>query len=379
MQLLPRYIVKQAALTTILISVVLTLIIWLTQSLRLLDFIINGNAPMTLFGKMLLLTVPRFFEIILPISLALGIVYTLNKFSTDSELVVMQNSGIRPVRLGSGLLYFSVFIALFVLVLSGWGTPWANRELDNVRNIVKSDYSLGLLRPGIFNELSDDTTIYIAERSSLQDLKGVFIYFNKAGELPTTITAKHGGILTKDQKVYVLVFNGTRQQFNKATGTVETLKFERYSLDLSSLTNRVMDTIIEPNDRTLPELFATKDTTQNPKEKSRIIAEIHNRLARPFLILALALMTLVPFLTGGHNRRGQPLRILALIGGILALQSVFLGASSLAATSTFGLLLLYGVPLAIIIVYATALLSDRGYRALLGSLAWLMGGKERLV
>ena len=50
MLLLSRYLVKQVALITLVISVVLTLIIWLTQSLRLLDFIINGGAPMRIFA-----------------------------------------------------------------------------------------------------------------------------------------------------------------------------------------------------------------------------------------------------------------------------------------------------------------------------------------
>ncbi len=55
----------------------------------------------------------------------------------------------------------------------------ANREVDRLRNLVKSDYSIGLLRPGIFNTLGDEATIYIAERTDLQDLRGIFIHLDK--------------------------------------------------------------------------------------------------------------------------------------------------------------------------------------------------------
>lgn len=377
MLLLSRYLAKQVTFTTILIAVVLTLIIWLTQSLRLLDFIISGNAPMALFGKMLLLTVPRFFEIILPVSLALSIIYSLNKFSADSELIIMQNSGVNPARLGGGILLFSVVIAILVFFLSSWGTPLANRELDSTRNLIKSDYSLGLLRPGVFNTLGEDTTIYIASRSSLQDLRGVFIHFNKANEVPTTITAEHGSLITHEGKIFIVISDGTRQQFNPNTGVVETLKFQRYSLDLSSLANKVISPELDPNDRTLPELLNTPPKDQ--KERTRIFAELHNRIARPFLILAYALMTLTPFLIGGYNRRGQPLRLLIMICGVLSMQGLFLASSSLAATSTVGLLLLYGVPFGIILFYSTLLLNDGNYRGLLAPIHWLLGGRERLI
>ena len=361
MYLLPRYLVKSAALTTLFISLVLTLIIWLTQTLRLLDFVINGGAPMSLFGAMLLLIIPRFFEVILPMSLALGILYSLNKFSADSELVVMQNSGLSPLRLAQGLLTFTILVVLFVFVLSGWLTPLANRELDRLRGIVKSDYSMGLLRPGIFNSVGTDTTVYIAERTSLQDLKGVFIHTAKPNEVPTTITAQHGGLITQHGKPLVVVFDGMRQQFNPQTGNVDTLKFDRYSLDLSSLSNRISSLQLDPNERTVTELSAAKNPEADPKTLQRLYAEFHSRMSRPFLTLAFALISIVPFLTGRFNRRGQTMRMTAIITALIVIQCIHLGASSWAVSSRAGVILLYLVPVSVILGYGGRLLGDKNY------------------
>jgi lipopolysaccharide export system permease protein len=361
MFLLSRYILKNTVITTLMISIVLTLIIWLTQTLRLLDFVLNGGAPMSLFGQMLFLIVPRFFEIILPLSLALGTVYSLNKFSADSELVVMQNSGLSPLRLSHGLIIFALSTAAFIFLLSGWITPLANRQLDRLRDVVKSEYSMGLLRPGIFNSIGSSATVYIAERTNLKDLRGVFIHLENEGEVPTTITAEQGGLITQNGKPVVIVFNGTRQQFNKKTGGIDNLKFERYTLDLSSLTNSITNLQLDPNEKTIPELWATDTSNMTPKDKQRTRGEFHSRFSRSLLTIAFALMSFVPFMIGKFNRRGQGMRVTVIIVGLLALQIVHLTSASLASSSLVGVIMLYAIPGIIAFLYAAVLLNDANY------------------
>jgi lipopolysaccharide export system permease protein len=361
MFLLSRYLLKSTMLTTILISLILTMIIWLTQTLRLLDFVLNGGAPFTLFGAMLVLIIPKFFETILPLSLALGTVYSLNKFSTDSELVVMQNSGLSPLRLAQGLIIFTLATAMFIFVLSGWITPLANRKMDALRDLVKSEYSMGLMRPGIFNTIGDDTTVYIAGRTSLQDLRGVFVHMTKPNEPATTITAEQGGLITNNGKQLLVIFNGTRQQFNEKTGGIDNLKFERYSLDLSSLTNSIENMQRDPNQSTVMELWHSPILADNSLGARRAKAELHSRLSLPFLTMAFSLMSFVPFLIGRYNRRGQAKRMTMIVFGLLGLQIIHLTSSSLANSSFLGLALLYAVPAGIIIIYSAILLADANY------------------
>jgi lipopolysaccharide export system permease protein len=359
MPLLSRYLMKHAAFTTLIIAAVLTLIIWLTQSLRLLDLIINGGAPMGIFASMLLLTVPKFFEIILPIALALGIVYSLNRFSADSELVVMQNSGLSPAKLGSGLVLFACLTAMFVFFLSGWITPFANGELSHLRDVVKSDYSVGLLRPGIFNTLGSDTTIYIAERSDLQNLRGIFVHLKKEGEIPTTLTADRGGLVVKNGKPFVVMFNGTRQQFNPKTGFVDTLRFERYSLNLSLLLARTGEKPFDPDEATLPALLQFDARTLEAPYQAELRSEIHDRLSRPLLTLAFAALAFVPYLTGRFNRRGNAARVLGIIIVLVVLQSAHLGLAYLAGKSQYGFILTYVVPLGVVLMFSRHLFQQR--------------------
>lgn len=379
MSVLPRYLLRNTAMTSLTISLILTLILWLTQSLRLLDFIVNGGAPLKMFGGMLILTIPKFFEVILPIGLALGIVYTLNKFSADSEMVVMQNTGLSPLRLSSGIIFLAVMTALVVFALSGWMTPIANRKLDSIRDLVRSNYSVGLLRPGIFNTMGDNTTIYVSKRTNLQNLGGVFIHFNaKDGQPATTITAKQGGMSMQNGKPYVVVFDGARQQINRKTGNLELLRFKRYALDLSSLSSGVVEGSRSPDEHTLTDLLRTGAKAPGIKNNA-MRAEMHMRLARPLLTLAFAMLSLVPFVLGHYNRRGQALRLTIIIAMLIVLQGVFFAGASIIQQFAAGLILLYGLPVILCAICLYFLAQGSFEMKGLSPVSWLLGGKERLV
>jgi lipopolysaccharide export system permease protein len=82
-----RYIFKNLFLATVFIAVTLAAVIFLTQSLRFLELVINSGASGGAFWMLTMLALPRFFEIILPIALMAGIIFTYNRMTADSELV----------------------------------------------------------------------------------------------------------------------------------------------------------------------------------------------------------------------------------------------------------------------------------------------------
>jgi hypothetical protein len=93
-----RYIFKNLFLATVFIAVTLAAVIFLTQSLRFLELVINSGASGGAFWMLTMLALPRFFEIILPIALMAGIIFTYNRMTADSELVVMRGLGLSPLQ-----------------------------------------------------------------------------------------------------------------------------------------------------------------------------------------------------------------------------------------------------------------------------------------
>lgn len=336
--LLSRYLTRQLLFSTLVISTALTMIIWLTQSLRLLDLVINGGAPLNMFGAMLMLTVPRFFELILPIALAISIVFLFNKLIADSELIVMQACGLSPWQLVRAVLWMAILIGVVILVLGGWVTPKANKELDQMRDLAKSGFSLNLLRPGVFNTLGDDITIYLSERSGMDDLRGMLIHFSPADKPSQTIWAKRGGMITTaDHNPVVIVYDGIRQEYNEKTNRVENLRFESYQVDLASfLQKSPRDRSLDPSHYDVVGLFEKIPSLPHDRHRREFLAEAHNRLARPFLAISFALCAVTPFLLGMYNRRGNNLRILLTIVMLVGLQAVYLGAMSFAQKNMAG-------------------------------------------
>ena len=49
MYALNRYIIKQLAVVSIVLIIVLTILLWLTQSMKLLEFLVDGSADLKAF------------------------------------------------------------------------------------------------------------------------------------------------------------------------------------------------------------------------------------------------------------------------------------------------------------------------------------------
>ena len=84
------YLFKNLSVAFLFSTLAVTSVIWVTQALRLIDLVINAGAPASVFVHMMILTVPTFLGIIMPVALAGAVLFTYNKLTTDSELVVMR-------------------------------------------------------------------------------------------------------------------------------------------------------------------------------------------------------------------------------------------------------------------------------------------------
>src|ERR1700727_1241695 len=94
-----KYIVKNLVHSTLLITFSLTSIVWLTQALRFIDFIVNQGVSIIIFLTLTALLIPSLLFMILPPAMFCSVLFVYNKLRNDSELVVMQASGLSNWRL----------------------------------------------------------------------------------------------------------------------------------------------------------------------------------------------------------------------------------------------------------------------------------------
>lgn len=346
MNRLSLYLLRHLLVAMLFVTAGLTLIIWLTQALRLLEVVVDGGAPVGLFLKLMLVTLPTFLAVVLPITLLAAILFTYNRLTMDSELLVMRAAGVGPVALGRPALLLGIAVTLACYALTLEVAPWANRELVRMERLARSSYSTVFLREGVFNDVGDGLTIYIRRRRPDGELEGLLIHDTRVPEKPATVMAERGATVEGDAGTRVVVYNGHRQEVDLATGRMSRLLFDRYAVDLQVFEPEFASRVPDPRERSVGELLdARDDPGALGMEASRLSSELHQRLTQPLAGIGFAVIALAAMLTGEFNRRGQSRKVLGAVLAVVLLQSAGLGAANVAANRPGMVPLLYVVAL----------------------------------
>lgn len=343
MRLFDRYLFKQLFLATVFIALILAAVILLTQSMRFLELVIDAGASSFMFWVLTFLALPRFFEVLLPISLMAATVFIYNKMLIDSEIVVMRGAGASPLSLARPALYLSALITLILLVMTMWLAPLSLANMQHTRQVVKAQYSALLFREGVFNKAGDGLTVYVRDRLPGGELQGLMIHDSRNKAVPpVTIMAKKGVIVSGDDGQQVVVFDGARQDFNEKTGALNRLDFDRYTIDLPDDSGPVRQRWQEPDERTFYELLnPDPDSVRDQDSIREFMVEAHRRIISPFLAPAFCVIALTCLLLGPSRRHGYSRRISVAMVGVIVLQGLYLAAFNISRQSDWGLFMMY--------------------------------------
>ncbi|MDD9901180.1 MAG: LPS export ABC transporter permease LptF [Alphaproteobacteria bacterium] len=367
--LITRYLIRNLLIVTAFVVVTLTAVIWLTQSLKLLEIVASSDAPPSLFLKLVILSLPRFLEIILPLSLVIAVLFTYNRLTVDNELIVMRACGINHLSLARPALVVAGVLTLILLSLTSYISPKSTGQLIYLRETVKAQYSAFLLREGVFNTFGDDLTVYLRRRDSAGDLYGLMIHDTRDKEKPpVTITAKKGRIVMDGELPTIIVYDGMRHQMDRRKNALTKLYFSKYTIEIKNFGESGFVHWREANERTLTELLQPDMTDERERlRKDAFLAEFHRRILSPFNALGFTAIALSVLLLGSFNRRGQRKKILAAALLVVAMQSTSLLTINAMKTHFAAVYLLYAFTL-LPPAGALYLLSFRGEQTLMSTL-----------
>jgi lipopolysaccharide export system permease protein len=347
---LPRlssYILRQLAGPVALFCFLLVGVVWLSQSLRLLDLVINRGQSAPTFIYLTLLVLPSLLVIILPIGFFAGTLYGLHKLNADSELVVMQASGYSKVQLGLPVMIAAVVVMAATYSCSLFFMPLGQRTMKSAVLDIRADIGAAMLNEGAFNTPADGLTVFIRELSPDGQIRGILVHDNRDEKRPTTYIAQSGVIAQTAAGGRLIMQDGTIEQTGAQNGQLSVLKFKRYVFDLDQFSNKQKEQQLEASDRYLNELFwpQFKTPPKNPNILNVFKAEAHNRLTAPLYCLTFALLALAAVTSGRRQRGAYALRltVFILLGAVLRI--VGYGAQSMAARNPSLLFLLYAIPI----------------------------------
>ncbi len=337
---LNRYILRQCFGVMIFVTAALSAAIWLAQSLRLIDLIVNRGLSIDVFLYLAALILPRFLDIVLPIGVFIAVLFTFNRLTAESELVVMRSSGLSHVALAKPVLMLAGIAFLVLMSLSVYFLPASNRAFKDLQFEIRNRFVLSLIQEGTFTTISDKLTIYVRSRDDRGEVAGLLINDSRNPQRQVTIVAERGAFVDSPAGSRMVMVNGNRQQFDTETRKLSLLTFESYTLDLDTLHDAPVVRFREPQERFMDELFfPPKDVDGSLRQG--FVVEAHQRILVPLSAFSFSLIPLACLLPGELNRRGQLKRVLLAIGLAFLFELADLGVNNIASRSGAAIPLMY--------------------------------------
>jgi lipopolysaccharide export system permease protein len=346
MRSLTRYLLRQVLGPLAFVTLTLTGVIWLTQSLRYVERMITQGWTLDWFLYVAVLLLPGVLAVVLPVALFCATLYAYQRLTTDSELVVFSAVGYGRAALVRPILGLALAVAVVLYGLTLYLMPLGARTFRATQVEFTSQFAAFLIREGVFNTPLPGITVYVRERAPNGELLGILVHDNRNGLRPITMMAERGALIKGPDVPLFTMVNGNRQQVDADRSSLSLLYFDSYTLELNQSSGATAAAWREPNERYLDELLWPELTSADDRNnRNQLVAEGHRRLSTPLLAPALALVALATVLAGPYNRRGTNRRLMAGAGIAVLMQIAAFAAAHGASKAPALIALFYLNPL----------------------------------
>jgi lipopolysaccharide export system permease protein len=326
-----RYLFRQLLTALIAVTSGLVALIWLTQSLRFVELVVNRGLSLGVFLELTGLLIPSFVAVILPITCFVVTQFVYQRISGDRELTVMRSAGLSPFALTRPALAVAALAVAVGYVLNLWIVPAAMTAFREYQFEIRNRMAAFLLQDGVFTAVADDLTVYIRKRDPDGSLYGVLVDDQRDPNQPATILSEQGRIVEGPNGPQVVLFSGSRQEIDRRTGRLNMLTFAENTLDLAQTSRSDEQRFRDATEMSLDELLHPGADLLNPRDAPKWRVEAHKRLSGPLTTLSFALIALVSVLTGAFQRHGNVIRPLLAVLVVVGLLAAGLAVANLAA------------------------------------------------
>ncbi len=291
-------------------ALVITGILWLLQSLRLVDRIISSNESAVTFLEFSSLILPNVMMFVIPLATFAAVLYLLNKLYTESELVVMLMSGHSPWSVLKPLLIFSATTMLAMYVITLYLMPVSTTRLNERQDEIRTKFANSLIVEGSFKHPADGVTFFIEDTNTQGEMRGLFLHDARNAIQPTSYAANRAALVNDKGKVLLVMFDGAIQEYDAGKDTIRTVAFDRLAFDLTSLSSVDDTRVRRPREYFVHEALApTDDMLTDGRTLSKYLSEAHEKISLPILVLTLPMLALGGVLAGSFRRGGLTLRM----------------------------------------------------------------------
>lgn len=277
-------------------------LVWLMQSTRFLDLILNKGFSILVFLNLTAFLVPFLLQFILPLGFFVGIVAYLKRINDESELAALLSAGLSPWK-----ILRPVFLVSFGMVALGYALsliimPISMTNFKDMQYRLRNEQGHIFLETGTFNQLGNGLMVYLKQRIGQFDMRGILVHDSRNATAPTTWIAKSGQIsISSGGTPKLSLQNGLRQDITQDQVTM--LEFDTHTLELAFAVPELKTRSREVEEFTLPELGKNLQTYQGKKWRETL-SEWHRRLLWPLTPLVFTLIAAAALLQPKIRRHG---------------------------------------------------------------------------
>jgi len=312
MRILDVYIGRIIASTTFLTLAVFVSVSGIIKFVEQMRAVGRGNYDLSHAALYVLYSVPRDIEVFFPMSALIGGLIGIGMLASNSELVVMQASGLSRLDIIKSVMKTAILLIIVSMAVGEWFAPSGEATAREIRAQAISGGSLISSRSGVWAK-DGDFFVNIGEVLEQGQLKKIQVYrFNEELKLDSWLSAESA---VYQDKVWLLsdVINTQLSKKNIVTTQVD------YQVWHSSLTPKKLGVVtVTPESLSIRGLLDYLDyLNANAQDSRRYQLAFWRKLMQPITV-AVMLLVALSFIFGPLRSVSMGARIMmGVVTGIL--------------------------------------------------------------
>lgn len=226
-----RYLFKELLGTFFAVTTVLLMIIISGRLIKTIAKAVAGEMSLEMVLMVLMLRMPSFLQIIIPLALFIAILIGYGRMYAESEMTVLTATGFSDRKLLGYTHIFGVILMLLVAFCSLWLSPYGSSKAEELVVEESQKTAFEMLSPGRFQAMSGQRVTYTESLSSdKKQMRQVFI-----ADGNSVLVAERGTQYISDStgSRFLELHQGRRYDLTPGSAEMELTHFDKYGVRLS--------------------------------------------------------------------------------------------------------------------------------------------------
>ena len=210
-----RYLIRETLKSQLAIFFILFLVFLSQKLIKVLADATDGDIPASLVMHYVGLSMPSMGLLMLPLSLFLGILLTFGRLYAESEITVMNATGIGNKFLIRAALYLAVITGLLAGANAFVFSPMSQERLIQLEEEVAAENNVDMLQKGQFQGTPDGSSVVFIDDIEDKKLKNVFVaQMRPRGSILPSVSFSQSGEVKElsDGRQVIRMYDGVRYE-----------------------------------------------------------------------------------------------------------------------------------------------------------------------